>query len=84
MANALREEVAAAERRLEEERSSHASARHRSIASPCFHQAPLHSCPHLLDAHLHHISSSSTLDNQQMHTHLCVRLLTLHSARCAH
>ena len=47
MANALREEVAAAERRLEEERSSHASARHRSVASPCFHQDPhlaAHSC----------------------------------------
>ena len=35
MANALREEVAATERRLEEERSSHASARHRSAAGLC-------------------------------------------------
>ena len=50
MANALREEVAAAERRLDEERSSHVSARHRSPASLCFSQVLLRSCTHFLVA----------------------------------
>ena len=61
MANALREEVAAAERRLEEERSSHASARHRSVAGLRSYWAPLQICTQLLATCVHHTPLSSTV-----------------------